>query len=379
MLNFPGNQSSLLSAYAFSINLVFISCLLMYCNKEGDDSECVAEKCYDGIDNDCDGNTDCWDRDCGFEGPFEYSCYDGVDNDCDGNTDCWDQDCGFEGPSEFSCNDGKDNDCDGNSDEWDSDCSSVDCFEVCSAYECGFHSGCDCGSCESECGNGVCESGETCLSCPADCGSCEGECTSDAECGSQSCGSYGSCTGFSTSCDETGTQSRECSVPRCVDESCTTETINESQSCTRDTDGESCDSGKVCHDGECMPDCSGPFTVRIVNDCYTVITNAPCDYTGWGPAVTLVGAAVDCDPASGSCTNFCNVWGSSSGVSDPRSCTISVPEGGHTIRWASITADMCGLCESEPGSLGVEGNACSPIIDIVACSWPPGTTSVICP
>ncbi|MFH1438522.1 MAG: hypothetical protein ABIJ56_22630, partial [Pseudomonadota bacterium] len=43
-----------------------------------------AEVCWDSIDNDLDGNIDCYDTDCGFEGYSERTCNDGVDNDCDG-------------------------------------------------------------------------------------------------------------------------------------------------------------------------------------------------------------------------------------------------------------------------------------------------------
>jgi hypothetical protein len=53
--------------------------------------------CDDGVDNDCDGNTDCSDPDC--EGTAACDCVpeicdDGIDNDCDGKTDCTDKgDC----------------------------------------------------------------------------------------------------------------------------------------------------------------------------------------------------------------------------------------------------------------------------------------------
>jgi len=52
--------------------------------------------CGDALDNDCDGNMDCNDRDCCTDG----SCFTGVDNDLDGVADC-------------DCNDG-------NSGVWDS-------------------------------------------------------------------------------------------------------------------------------------------------------------------------------------------------------------------------------------------------------------------
>ena len=63
---------------------------------EGGSCSCASnEICGDGVDNDGDGNTDCWDSDCGYGGPSEHVCADGLDNDCDGDVDCYDiGDCG---------------------------------------------------------------------------------------------------------------------------------------------------------------------------------------------------------------------------------------------------------------------------------------------
>jgi hypothetical protein len=135
--------------------------------------------CGDGFDNDCDGLVDCADPDCrntacnafGMKCTnnalstntctvctavpaqvTETSCGDGIDNDCDGFTDCADPNCqpagavpgkaclangflctaagacacsgngGVAQATETSCADGKDNDCDGSIDCADSDC-----------------------------------------------------------------------------------------------------------------------------------------------------------------------------------------------------------------------------------------------------------------
>jgi len=51
--------------------------------------------CGDGLDNDCDGDTDALDGDCGSE-----DCSNGVDDNHDGNTDCADPTCA----NAFGCN-----------------------------------------------------------------------------------------------------------------------------------------------------------------------------------------------------------------------------------------------------------------------------------
>ena len=54
--------------------------------------------CNDGIDNDCDGDIDCFDDDCSGDPacacvPSPEICDNGVDDDCDGLVDCDDGDC----------------------------------------------------------------------------------------------------------------------------------------------------------------------------------------------------------------------------------------------------------------------------------------------
>lgn len=65
-----------------------------------DDRESGAT-CFDGIDNDRDGLSDCDDPDCSIYGRCRRTtdseegreCFDGIDNDGDGLTDCEDNDC----------------------------------------------------------------------------------------------------------------------------------------------------------------------------------------------------------------------------------------------------------------------------------------------
>ena len=88
----------------------------------------TAEICDDGIDNDVDGLTDCFDPDCvGAPNCFEgdtATCGDGIDNDGDGFVDCADGDCAGIGSCGVEiCDDGIDNDGDGLIDCFDSqDC-----------------------------------------------------------------------------------------------------------------------------------------------------------------------------------------------------------------------------------------------------------------
>jgi len=61
-------------------------------------TEDTEETCNDSLDNDCDGDFDCFDSDCADDAacaciPEPEICDDGMDNDCDGLIDCDDPDC----------------------------------------------------------------------------------------------------------------------------------------------------------------------------------------------------------------------------------------------------------------------------------------------
>ena len=83
--------------------------------------------CANGIDDDGDGQIDCFDNDCASS-PLcqnrENNCNDGLDNDGDGLPDCLDDDCKGTSfcPVETDCNNGIDDDGDGFFDYYDGDC-----------------------------------------------------------------------------------------------------------------------------------------------------------------------------------------------------------------------------------------------------------------
>jgi lysophospholipase L1-like esterase len=76
--------------------------------------------CTDGIDNDCDNDTDCDDSDCLGDPACPY-CGDGTCDPGEDQCNCA-LDCGTPPSTETSCDDGIDNDCDTDTDCDDSDC-----------------------------------------------------------------------------------------------------------------------------------------------------------------------------------------------------------------------------------------------------------------
>jgi len=119
---------------------------------EPPDNEMTLSTCFDGLDNDCDGNADCLDDDCAADPDCAF-CGDGTCHTQYGENSCsCPEDCPPPDLSEVTgatCNDGMDNDCDGVADCDDADC---DDDPACAAF----------------CGDGSCDPGDLC-ECPQDC------------------------------------------------------------------------------------------------------------------------------------------------------------------------------------------------------------------
>jgi hypothetical protein len=163
--------------------------------------------CMDGIDNDCDTYTDCYDSDCAGNPDCpstETTCTDGVDNDFDGNVDCADADCSSDPACQCGngiCDPGE------NCDTCSQDCISKTGGKPSTRYCCGdglcegaedsFNCAVDCGA-PAFCGDGTCDSDEDRCSCESDCGlppltetACDDgkdeDCDGDTDCGDSDC------------------------------------------------------------------------------------------------------------------------------------------------------------------------------------------------
>ena len=224
--------------------------------------------CDDGKDDDCDGFTDCADTDCsmaieclGIICDGDLICETG-ENGCDCPSDC--------GPAplhESNCDNGQDEDCDG----------LIDCDDF---VDCGFNPVCmgtgncgngtcddgeDCSTCPldcpqgsgASCGNGVCEAGngEDCVSCPQDCNGVQGGKPSKRFCCGDGDGNNPvGCGDLRCSADGNSCLTEPAVSSCCGDYIC--EGDENSYSCEID-----CGSPPACGDGNCDPDedeCSCP-------------------------------------------------------------------------------------------------------------------------
>jgi subtilisin family serine protease len=102
----------------------------------------------------------------------------------------------------------------------------------------------DCGTCPAQCGNMICESGETCSSCPADCSTCP------AQCGNMVCETPESCSSCPADC---GLCPPQCGNMICESNESCTNCLSDCGACPAQCGNRSCDAGESC--SICPADC----------------------------------------------------------------------------------------------------------------------------
>ncbi len=190
------------------------------------------------------------------------------------------------------------------------------------------------------------------------------DCTRDTNgnsCGSDSVGGWSGCSGFSNTCDETGTRSRDRTTFTCNSGSCDSATSTETGSCSRDTDGTMCQDTDRPAWGDC-----GEFSTT--NDCdetgvqrRTVTTyscaGGSCDGT---PEMRMQACTRDTDGMTGCGTPMAD---------DPGPCEQTNPgtcdEAGTRVVTSYGTVCAAGTCEQVPSMrteacvFDTDGNTCS--------------------
>ncbi len=369
------------------------------CSGNGGVAQATETSCGDGKDNDCDGKIDCADPDCGglscgtnsktchaavctclasgaAPAATETVCNDGLDNNCDGKTDCADTTacatgtaCGTGGATcaaaacacsgnggvaqpagETACSDGFDNDCDGLVDCADPQCSTLSCGangKTCHSTVCTcLASGAAPAASETSCTDGVDNNCDGKVDC-ADTTACAAGTTCGAngyKCAAQACscsGNGGAVQATETSCgdgfDNDCDGKADCLDPNCAGQACGT--------------GKTCSNTTCVAGGSCLPDGGAPAASEtnckdgIDDDCNGLIDCADpacnlkkCSFTapaatccGTGPSTCkdLANDPANCGLCGTVCTSgTCNPMGNGSGSapwSGACGCTSTCP------------------------------------------------------
>ena len=314
----------------------------------------ATEVCTGGVDEDCDGLTDCVDPICTASPdcdclPREADCSNGEDDDCNGQIDCADPACDAMacdalgrvcsgggctcpgGPQEVDCGNGADDDCDGLTDCSDPGCNGKACGDnglLCSGGGCACPGGktvevacndekdddcdglvdcddpncagvppCGCSMTETDCADGIDND-------------CDGmaDCTDpDGTCNGAACDAFGRiCQGEVCSC--TGGTS-ESSCGNGLDDDCDGTTDCEDTDC----DGQSCgDAGQVCQGMACI--CPGGKVQESScddgtdNDCDGAAdcADTDCDQLSCGPNGQVCSGMQCVCPGAGQSESVCD-------------------------------------------------------------------------
>jgi Putative metal-binding motif len=201
--------------------------------------------CYDGIDDDGNGKTDCEDPSCDLRScgaacvcsnlrKAEDLCSDGIDNEMDSLTDCADPDCAGKacragcscvadgGQVETDCTDGVDNDLDGVKDCLDPDCVNQFCTPPDIYFQCTADKACKChgGVQIAEAGKVLCADGvDNDCDGQIDCQelTCDGQpCTNDGGMGCECLGGKKKEVSCANLIDDDGDQLVDCADSDCV-------------------------------------------------------------------------------------------------------------------------------------------------------------------
>jgi hypothetical protein len=264
------------------------------CSKDDDcktDVACVEPHCTLGtclfLPNDskckpgqtCDVARGCFPPDtgsCTASSSTELNCGDGVDDDCDGKTDCADADCAgktcedgdkcTEGDTctDGACKPGTKKSCDdGNPCTLDGECADGSCptptpnpcddMNPCTTDSCDMATGCAHVNNTEPCNDGTfCNGADTCKDgtcsvhagnpcgkvCDEASSACVG-CIVDRDCGPVTYGTYSTCVG-ATTCATTGTHTRSVTTPKCTANVCSNVVTMETTACPIVSDGKTC-------------------------------------------------------------------------------------------------------------------------------------------
>lgn len=270
----------------------------------------IETACEDGIDDDCDGLSDCADPDClGVRCDDGSACTEqdacgaagtcvGVDVVCDDGEGCTTDTCDPSRGCVFEANDDACDDgvfCNGSDRCGEGTCSiheSPPCDRFCNemrrtcdacegATDCGVAQEGAWGACEyaSVCAESgsrsrtvmdpTCMDG-VCLFVPrVETEACMRDTDGDT-CGTTTTGAWSGCGGFANACDTTGSRSRSVTTRTCRAASCATNTTTATESCSRAAppDGTGCGSGRVC--------CGANNCVALTNDAHCGACRVQC-------------------------------------------------------------------------------------------------------
>jgi len=351
----------------------------------GDDQECCAGEC---VPSGCDDDNACTDDACGAAG-CEHTDNTAV---CDDGTFC----NGGDTCSGGSCSAHAGDPCGGSTvcDEGASSCTGCLTDADCPADSigpwgaCVYASGCsESGTRERTITSYTCNAG-MCEPSPAtDTGSCSRS-TAGNTCGSTTFGGWGSCGSFSGPCGESGTRTRTRTDRVCRSGSCVSEDSDDTGSCSRDTDGDTCDTtdmgpwstcggfADVCAnsgtrtrsvtDYTCVSGSCTPATSTTSGSCTRDTDGDTCDtpdYGTWSPCLYATCAetgrrsrtVTTYECASGSCAS------SSGSETDTSACTRDT-EGDYCSDFPSCREGWCesGRCAyTTPGCM-VDEFCCGP-------------------